>query len=60
MSYILIPLREKYTAKGQSGGKGGAYRGRTGPHCCNDGCPSGRKKSGKFVDTSRPKFGMKL
>lgn len=31
------------------GVSGGAYRGRTGPRCCNDGCPSGRRKGGRFI-----------
>jgi len=48
-SPILIPLRQKYTRKGVTHGKGGMYRARTGPNCCGPGCPSGRKKSLKAV-----------
>jgi hypothetical protein len=61
MSCIVIKLRRKYTAAGQSGRSGGAYRGRTGPNCCGPNCVSGKKKSGaRRAGMERPKFGMKL
>jgi hypothetical protein len=62
MNTTPIRLRAKYRPRGavlrlvDRGGfladlsastrSGGAYRTRTGPVCCNAGCPSGRRKGG--------------
>jgi hypothetical protein len=39
---IRIPPKRKYLVD-SPGKSGGAYRARTGPRCCNDGCPARRQ-----------------
>lgn len=47
---MRIPLRGKYRRNNRPDvlRNGSTYRTRTGPHCCNGGCGSGRKKAYKL------------
>jgi hypothetical protein len=45
MNETEMKLKKKYRVGKQY--QKHAYRTRTGPMCCNAGCPSGKKKHGK-------------